>query len=78
MLDFSLWTESGTDVVNKINNIFATPGNLNDASDGIKTLAIGATPVAYTSSITITASPTGWVEPASPTWAVASTGYGSK
>jgi len=75
--DFSLWTESGSDVVNKINNVFATSSNLNDATDGIETLAVGATPVAYTSIITITATPTGWVEPTSPTWAAASTGYGT-
>lgn len=75
---FSLWTESGTDVVNQISNVFATPDNSNDPSDGIETLAVGATPVAYTSDITITASPTGWIEPTSPTWAVASTGYGSR
>ncbi|RAH46337.1 putative rhamnogalacturonase [Aspergillus brunneoviolaceus CBS 621.78] len=75
--DFTVWTETGTTVVNKINNVFGTGDNSYGANDGIKSLAPGATPTTYTSTYTITASPTGWTAPASPTWAVPSTGYGT-
>lgn len=76
--DFTVWTESGDDVVNKINNIFGTGDDSYGPNDGIASLASGATPTTYTSTYTITASPTGWVAPTSPAWAAPSTGYGSE
>ncbi|KAJ3956676.1 hypothetical protein N0V92_006766 [Colletotrichum tropicale] len=76
--DFSLWTESGTYVVNKISNIFGNGDNSYGAGDGIKSLTSKQSPTAYTSTYTISTKPTGWAVPPSPMWAAASTGYGSK
>jgi hypothetical protein len=76
--EFSVWTETDDYVVNKINNVFGKGDNSYGPNNGIKTLAPGETPVPYTSTITVTASPTDWVVPPSPTWAVPNTGYGSK
>ncbi|KAI8296717.1 Rhamnogalacturonase A [Colletotrichum sp. SAR11_240] len=75
--DFSLWTESGTYVVNKISNIFGNGDNSYGAGDGIRSLSSKQSPTAYTSTYTISTKPTGWAVPPSPTWAAASTGYGT-
>ncbi|KAF7592803.1 hypothetical protein BBP40_012486 [Aspergillus hancockii] len=75
--DIFVWTESGDKVVNKISNVFGTGDDSYGEKDGLKILGEGEVPRAYTSSYTITASPTGWVAPASPTWAAPSTGYGT-
>lgn len=75
--DFSVWTEVGNYVVNQISNFFGTGDNVYGPNNGISSLPPGATPTSYTTNITITASPTGWVKPGVPTWAVGSTGYGS-
>lgn len=79
--DFSLWTEEGAYVVNKINNIYGHGDDVYGLNNGLGIVPSGATAASalptFTSTYTITASPTGWVEPAFPTWAVASTGYGS-
>lgn len=78
--DFSLWTEEGSYIVNKINNIYGYGDDVYGPNDGLGVPPSGTTDVTlstFTSSYTISASPTGWVEPAFPTWAVASTGYGS-
>ena len=78
---FSLWTEEGTYVVNKINNIYGHGDDVYGLNNGLGVVPSGVTTVAalptFTSTHTITTSPTGWVEPAFPTWAVTSTGYGS-
>lgn len=76
--EFSVWTESNDHVVNKVSNVFGNGDDSYNPDNGIKTLASGETPAPYTSTITITASPTNWVAPPSPTWAAPSTGYGSK
>ncbi|PYH87462.1 pectin lyase-like protein [Aspergillus ellipticus CBS 707.79] len=78
--DFSVWTEAGSDVVNKINNIFGTADDADDAdgpNDGIASLAAGQAPYPYTSTYTVTAAPTGWAAPTYPPWAAPSTGYGT-
>ncbi|CAG8943651.1 unnamed protein product [Penicillium salamii] len=75
--DFTVWTETGTTVLNKISNIFGTGDNSYGSNDGIKSLAKGESPSPYTSTYTITASPTNWQAPSTPTWAVPSTGYGT-
>jgi rhamnogalacturonan hydrolase len=75
--DFTIWTESGTSVVNKISNIFGAGDDSYGSTDGIKSLGEGESPSPYTSTYTITASPTNWQAPTTPTWAVPSTGYGS-
>jgi hypothetical protein len=75
---FSVWTEDNDYVVNQISNIFGEGDDSYSPNNGVRTLAPGETPTAYTSSITVTASPTGWVAPSLPTWAVPNTGYGSK
>ncbi|WYZ46573.1 hypothetical protein EsH8_IX_000798 [Colletotrichum jinshuiense] len=75
--DFSLWTESGTYVVNKISNIFGTGDNSYGTGNGIQSLAPKGSPTPYTSTYTVTASPTSWTAPPSPTWAVPNTGYGT-
>lgn len=76
--DFSLWTESGTYVVNKVNNIYGHGDNVYGSNNGLGVVPTGVTALpTFTSAYTITASPTGWVEPAYPTWAITSTGYGS-
>ncbi|KAL4779967.1 endo-rhamnogalacturonase F [Aspergillus varians] len=75
--DFTVWTESGTEVVNKISNIFGTGDDSYGPNDGLVSLGPGETAQPYTSTYTITASPTGWVAPTSPSWAVPSTGYGT-
>lgn len=76
--EFSIWTESNSYVVNKVNNIFGHGDDSYGTNNGIKSLAVGETPTPYTSTLTITASPTDWSIPPSPTWAVPNTGYGSK
>ncbi|KAH7208687.1 pectin lyase fold/virulence factor [Fusarium oxysporum] len=75
--DFSIWTESGPSVVNKISNIFGHGDNSYGQANGIKSLSSGQAPTAYTSTYTVTATPTGWAAPSFPTWAAASTGYGT-
>ncbi|KAH7171700.1 pectin lyase fold/virulence factor [Fusarium sp. MPI-SDFR-AT-0072] len=75
--DFSIWTESGTSVINKISNIFGHGDNSYGQANGIKSLSSGQAPTAYTSTYTVTATPTGWTAPSFPTWAAASTGYGT-
>ncbi|CAG7916521.1 unnamed protein product [Penicillium olsonii] len=75
--DFTVWTESGTTVLNKISNIFGTGDDSYGSNDGIKSLGDGESPSPYTSTYTITASPTNWQAPTTPTWAVPSTGYGT-
>ncbi|KAJ5917236.1 CAZyme family GH28 [Penicillium verhagenii] len=75
--DFSVWTETGTTVVNKISNIFGTGDDSYGTNDGIESLSDGESPSSYTSTYTITASPTNWVAPTTPTWALPSTGYGT-
>ncbi|KAJ5985550.1 hypothetical protein N7499_008165 [Penicillium canescens] len=75
--DFSIWTEAGTSVVNKISNIFGTGDNSYGPNNGIAPLNSGQSPYTYTSTYTITASPTGWKTPSTPTWAAPSTGYGT-
>ncbi|KAF5616939.1 murein transglycosylase [Fusarium sp. NRRL 25303] len=75
--DFSVWTESGTSVINKISNIFGHGDNSYGQANGIKSLSSGQAPTAYTSTYTVTATPTGWKAPSFPTWAAASTGYGT-
>jgi hypothetical protein len=76
--DFTIWTEFGSSVVNKVNNVFGRGDDSYGPSNGLVSLAAGEQPHTYTSTYTITASPTGWVAPDLPTWAVPSTGYGSK
>ncbi|GAT19494.1 endo-rhamnogalacturonase F [Aspergillus luchuensis] len=75
--EFSVWTETGTTVVNKISNIFGTGDDSYGENDGIQTLQSGESPYTYTSTYTITASPTNWQAPSTPTWALPSTGYGT-
>ncbi|GFN18212.1 putative rhamnogalacturonase [Aspergillus tubingensis] len=75
--EFSVWTETGTTVVNKISNIFGTGDDSYGENDGIETLQSGESPYTYTSTYTITASPTNWQAPSTPTWALPSTGYGT-
>ncbi|KAF4962764.1 hypothetical protein FSARC_9168 [Fusarium sarcochroum] len=75
--DVSIWTESGTSVVNKISNIYGHGDDSYGKADGIKSLASGQSPTPYTSTYTVTAKPTGWTAPSLPTWAAASTGYGT-
>ncbi|OHE90906.1 murein transglycosylase [Colletotrichum orchidophilum] len=75
--DFTIWTESGTSVVNKISNIFGKGDNSYGPGNGIKTLGPKESPVPYTSTYTITAAPPGWVAPPSPDWALPNTGYGT-
>ncbi|KKY20690.1 putative endo-rhamnogalacturonase f [Phaeomoniella chlamydospora] len=77
--DFSLWTENGDFVVNHVNNIYGTGDDVYGPNDGLGTLpstSVSSLPT-FTSTITVTTSPSGWVEPTLPTWAVASTGYGT-
>jgi rhamnogalacturonan hydrolase len=73
---FSVWTESGTAVVNKISNIYGTGDGVYGVNNGLGVVTVGATPT-FTSTITVSASPTGWVVPNYPAWAVPTTGYGS-
>ncbi|KAI2926371.1 CAZyme family GH28 [Aspergillus niger] len=76
--EFSVWTETGTTVVNKISNIFGTGDDSYGENDGIESLQSGESPYTYTSTYTITASPTNWQAPSTPTWALPSTGYGTQ
>jgi rhamnogalacturonan hydrolase len=76
--DFSIWTESGNTVVNRISNIYGTGDDVYGPNDGIEVLEAGATPTTYTSAYTITTPPADWTEPPAPAWAAPSTGYGSK
>lgn len=76
--DFTVWTETGNVIVNKINNIFGAGDGSYGANDGIQTLQGTESPYTYTSTYTVTASPITWSAPSTPTWAAPSTGYGSK
>jgi rhamnogalacturonan hydrolase len=76
--DFSVWTESGNYVINRIQNIYGGGDNVWGANNGIKTLTAGASPTPYTTSYIITAPPAGWTDPPYPAWAAPSTGYGCK
>jgi hypothetical protein len=76
--DFTIWTEVNSYVVNKISNIYGHGDDSYGPNNGIESLPPGQTPTPYTSTYTITATPTGWVVPPSPAWAVPNTGYGSK
>jgi rhamnogalacturonan hydrolase len=74
---FSLWTETGTQVINKINNAYGHGDAVYGANNGLG-IADGHTPLpTFTHAVTVTASPTGWVAPTFPPWALPSTGYGS-
>ncbi|KAJ5673551.1 CAZyme family GH28 [Penicillium longicatenatum] len=75
--DFTVWTESGSSIVNKISNIFGSADDSYGSNDGIKSLSQGESPSSYTSTYTITASPTDWQAPTTPAWALPNTGYGT-
>ncbi|RHZ44416.1 putative rhamnogalacturonase [Aspergillus thermomutatus] len=75
--DFTVWTESGSSVVNKINNVFGEGDDSYGPNNGLVSLGAAEQPHTYTSTYTITASPTGWVAPGLPAWAAPSTGYGT-
>ncbi|KAH8646151.1 glycoside hydrolase family 28 protein [Xylariales sp. PMI_506] len=75
--DFTVWTETNDEVINLISNVYGKGDDSYGVGDGVPTLASGQSPTAYTSYYTITASPTGWTIPPSPTWAAPSTGYGT-
>ncbi|KAJ5875740.1 uncharacterized protein N7473_013087 [Penicillium subrubescens] len=75
--DFSLWTDTGSAIVNKINNVFGSGDNSYGVNNGIKTLSGTQSPYTYTSIYTVTATPTSWQAPSTPTWAAPSTGYGT-
>ncbi|KAJ5885493.1 hypothetical protein N7495_010003, partial [Penicillium taxi] len=75
--EFSVWTETGTEIINKISNVFGQGDDSYGSNNGIATLASGQDPYTYTRSYTITSSPNGWTAPSSPTWAAPSTGYGT-
>lgn len=76
--DFSVWTESGGNVINRISNFYGNGDDVYGPNNGLKSLTPTQTPIPYSSAYTITASPTGWVKPPEPTWIAASTGWGSK
>ncbi|KAH2175248.1 hypothetical protein KXV74_006607 [Aspergillus fumigatus] len=75
--DFTVWTESGSSIVNKISNVFGHGDDSYGPNNGLVSLGAAEQPHTYTSTNIITASPTGWVPPKSPTWAAPSTGYGT-
>lgn len=76
--DVSVWTETGDSVVNKISNVFGIGDGTYGVNDGIEELGVGEVPTAYTRTVTVTETPTGWVEPGLPAWAAPSTGFGSE
>ncbi|UDD55912.1 hypothetical protein AFCA_003497 [Aspergillus flavus] len=75
--DVSVWTETGDSVVNKISNVFGIGDGTYGVNDGIEELGVGEVPTAYTRTVTVTETPTGWVEPGLPAWAAPSTGFGT-
>ncbi|CEJ61946.1 Putative Glycoside hydrolase family 28 protein [Penicillium brasilianum] len=75
--DFTLWTDTGNQIVNKINNIFGSGDDSYGTNNGIKTLKATESPYTYTSTYTVTATPSNWKAPSTPTWAAPSTGYGT-
>ncbi|KAB8205934.1 pectin lyase fold/virulence factor [Aspergillus parasiticus] len=75
--DVSVWTETGDSVVNKISNVFGTGDGNYGVNDGIEVLGVGEVPTAYTRTVTVTETPTGWVKPGLPAWAAPSTGFGT-
>lgn len=76
--DFAIWTETGDYVVNQISNVFGYGDDSYGPNNGLVSLAATGTPAPYTSTYTVTASPTSWVAPSFPTWALPNTGYGSR
>lgn len=78
ILDFSVWTEIGKYVENQIANFFGTGDDVYGPNNGLKTLSAGEIATSYTTSVSLTASPTGWTVPTVPVWAVGCSGYGSK
>ncbi|QSZ37639.1 hypothetical protein DSL72_008738 [Monilinia vaccinii-corymbosi] len=77
--DVTVWTESGSSVVNKISNIFGTGDDVYGPNNGIVTLGEGesAKSKRYTNTYTITDKPAGWEMPNWPAWAAPVTGYGT-
>jgi hypothetical protein len=65
--EVSIWIESDTDVINKINNVYSNGDDVYGFNDGLKTLESGATPTTYTTGMpTVTAVPAGWTDPPFP------------
>ncbi|KAJ5313750.1 uncharacterized protein N7443_000634 [Penicillium atrosanguineum] len=75
--EFTVWTETGTDIVNKISNVFGTGDDSYGPNDGIASLQPGQSLYTYTSTYAVTATPANWQLPTTPTWAAPSTGYGT-
>ncbi|KAJ6134255.1 hypothetical protein N7523_000577 [Penicillium sp. IBT 18751x] len=75
--EFTVWTDSGTVIVNKISNIFGTGDDSYGSDTRIASLEAGQSPYPYTSTYTVTATPANWQAPTTPTWAAPSTGYGT-
>ena len=74
---FSLWTEEGIQVVNKINNAYGHGDSIYGPNNGLG-VSDGQRPLpTFTHAVTVTTPPPGWASPTSPAWALASTGYGS-
>lgn len=66
LTDINMWTLKGKEIVDQCKNVYGS-GSCVRANDGQTTT--------YTTSQTVTATPTGYTSPASPTWAVE--GYGT-
>ncbi|KAI5838299.1 pectin lyase fold/virulence factor [Morchella snyderi] len=66
--DFSMWTVNKDRVVLQCNNVYGT-------GYCARELASGATPTAFSSTVTITTTMSGFTSPTSPAWGVA--GYGT-
>ena len=64
----NVWTVNGKEVINQCKNVYGS-------GYCIESLASGASPTTYTVSSTVTATPTAYVAPAKPEWAVE--GYGT-
>jgi hypothetical protein len=70
-----LWTETGTQVVNQINNVYGHGDNIYGPNDGLGDPNTDLVP--FNKSVTVTTPPDGWVVPDSPAWALPAIGYGS-
>lgn len=68
--DFNMWTENKNAVVHRCNNVYGTGYCARELKDD------ATTPTSFSSTVTVSTMPTGFVKPTRPAWGVGATGYG--
>ncbi|EGP82832.1 unnamed protein product [Zymoseptoria tritici ST99CH_1A5] len=73
--DVTLWTETGTEVINKINNVYGHGDSIYGPNDGLGDPNSKLVP--FNKTATVTTPPDGWTLPNDPSWALPAVGYGT-